>query len=143
MNKKGFTLTELLATIAIIGVVSLIGTVSITSIKAKIDENMFDIKLQLALGAATNWGQDNKNLLTSNCTINGTSYKCIDKKISDLISSKYLTGDNESTSFKTNEGKEANSAKIRIYLKNNRVYSCISTKSNIPDSLNNKYKCVS
>ena len=127
MNKKGFTLTELLATIAIIAVVSLIGTASIAGIKNKIDENMFDSKVQLALGAARNWGQDNKTSLPTT------------KKINDLITLKYL--ENEGTSFTTNEGKDAKNTVIKIYLKNNRVYACLSSNSNMPTTIYNNYKC--
>ena len=141
MNKKGFTLTELLATITIIAVVSLIGTVSITSIKAKIDENMFDTKVQLAIGAAKNWGQDNKASLTSDCTIGSSTYKCITKTITNLKDSQYLTVDDDGK-YKSNEGKDISGSKLYIYLKNNRVYACIKNNSNIPESIFNKYKCV-
>ena len=51
MNKKGFTLTELLAVIVILAVVSLIGTVSITGVKRKMNENMFRNKLAEVISA--------------------------------------------------------------------------------------------
>ena len=139
MNKKGFTLTELLATISIIAVVSLIGAVSITGIKSKIDENMFDSKVQLALGAAKNWGQDNKSSLSATG---------VERTIKQFINANYLTPDDKTAKdFKNNSGVDVSGKYIVVYLSNNRVYACLRNKSgttdanNIPTSIFNKYKC--
>lgn len=96
MNKKGFTLVELLATIVIIAVVTGVGTVSIINIKKKIEQNMFKSKLELAVTAAKNWGQDNKELFTENgVRINSSDYLGTRISIADLINAKYLDSDAE------------------------------------------------
>ncbi len=131
MNKKGFSLTELLATIAIMAVISLIGTISVLSIKAKIDERMFASKLELAIGAAQNWGQDNKNEVFPT-----------DKTLSELIDAKYLEAD-EGNTFKDNHGKDIKNATIRIEFKNGRAYACIKSYPTGEDSsIAQKYFCT-
>ena len=128
MNKKGFTLTELLATIAIIAIVSLIGTVSITGIKAKIEANMFESKLELAMGAAKSWGQDNKeSIMTSTC---GTTQQCINVTLEELMNAKYLEADEiDKTSSEVvlydNFKKNIKDTIVNVFLKNGWVYSCI------------------
>ena len=45
MNKKGFTLTELLAVIVIMSIVATIGLVSVTGVKRQINQKLFTDKL--------------------------------------------------------------------------------------------------
>ena len=69
MNKKGFTLVEILAVLVIIAVVSLIGTVSITGVRRKMDENLFKNKLGEIISSASKWGEDNKSELDTEKTV--------------------------------------------------------------------------
>ena len=41
MNKRGFTLVEILATIVIIALVTIIGTVSVNGIRKRIEQKIF------------------------------------------------------------------------------------------------------
>lgn len=142
MNKKGFTLIELLAVIVILGVVMLIGTVSVSGIRNKINKNMFESKIDLALGAAKSWGQDNKEQL------NSASYsKTV--TIGDLIGSGDLKTEEKVllTEFPTCElynrtgsdcwvllnnfdGKVVNKLEVKVYLQYNRVYACVLKNTN-------------
>lgn len=140
MNKKGFTLVEILAVLVIIAVVSLIGTVSITGVRRKMDENLFKNKLGEIISAASKWGEDNKNELDT------------EKKVGFLITNGYLETEEAINTIKyehtcgsdkddengyvedglcknviTNnvDYKVLNSLVVLIYRENNRVYSCI------------------
>lgn len=153
MNKKGFTLTELLAVIVILAVVGLIGTVSITGVKKKMNENMFRNKLAEVISAGSKWGEDNKEALTLT-DANGHPYT--QKTVGFLIKSNYLNSDEKVLPEKydyraaacTGEGgkmesglctmvitnnvdyKIINSLKLKIYRENNRVYTCIVKEDN-------------
>lgn len=148
MNKKGFTLTELLAVIVILAVVGLIGTVSITGVKKKMNENMFRNKLAEVISAGSKWGEDNKEELNPSTT----------KTVGDLIESNYLNTEEKvlpekydySEAACTGKGgkmetstglctmvitnnvdyKIINSLKLKIYRENNRVYTCIVKEDN-------------
>lgn len=148
MNKKGFTLTELLAVIVILAVVGLIGTVSITGVKKKMNENMFRNKLAEVISAGSKWGEDNKEELNPSTV----------KTVGSLIVSNYLNTEEKvlpekydySAAACTGEGgkmetstglctmvitnnvdyKIINSLKLKIYRENNRVYTCIVKEDN-------------
>ncbi len=149
MNKKGFTLVELLAVIVILAVVMLIGSVSIGTVRNRISKNMFETKLELAIGAAKKWGQDNKEELkqwpgdlvyfikksdlTNYYRIHKT-YSYARKTIGDLIASKDLETDerDHGNAVITNDlsGKVINDLEIIVYIANNRVYACIEASPN-------------
>lgn len=153
MNKKGFTLTELLAVIVILAVVGLIGTVSITEVKKKMNENMFRNKLAEVISAGSKWGEDNKEELNPS-TI---------KTVGDLIESNYLNTEEKVLPEKYDYSEETctgkggkmetstglctmvitnnvdykiiNSLKLKIYRENNRVYTCIVKEDNTKNLL--------
>lgn len=148
MNKKGFTLTELLAVIVILAVVGLIGTVSITGVKKKMNENMFRNKLAEVISAGSKWGEDNKEELNPST----------EKTVGFLIQENYLNTEEKvlpekydySAAACTGNGgkmetstglctmvitnnvdyKIINSLKLKIYRENNRVYTCIVKEDN-------------
>lgn len=158
MNKKGFTLTELLAVIVILAVVSLIGTVSITGVKRKMNENMFRNKLTEVISAGSKWGEDNKDLLDST---DASGHPYTQKTVGFLIKSNYLNSDEkvEPTKYNytvdscTGEGgtmesglctmvitnnvdyKIINSLELKIYRENNRIYTCIVKEDNTKNLL--------
>ena len=57
MNKKGFTLVELLAVIMLLGIVMSIATLSITSISKKIKDRQFELKKQDIIIAAKKYAE--------------------------------------------------------------------------------------
>lgn len=58
INKKGFTLTELLATIAILALVAVIATPAVIGVSNSIKKNMFESKQKLIMRAAALAGED-------------------------------------------------------------------------------------
>lgn len=145
MNKKGFTLVEILAVLVIIAVVSLIGTVSITGVRRKMEENLFKNKLGEIISAASKWGEDNKSELDTTKTVGflitsgyleteeainttkyehtcGTSKSDVNGYVEDELCKNVITNNVDY--------KVLNSLTVEIYRSNNRVYSCIVDNEN-------------
>ncbi|MDD5864972.1 MAG: prepilin-type N-terminal cleavage/methylation domain-containing protein [bacterium] len=140
MNKKGFTLVEILAVLVIIVVVSLIGTVSITGVKKKMEENLFKNKLGEIISAASKWGEDNKSELDTNKTvgflitngyleteeaINPIKYEHTCGSLSNDVNGYVEDGLCKNVITNNVDYKVLNSLVVKIYRENNRVYSCI------------------
>lgn len=133
MDKKGFTLIELLAVIIILGVVMLIATVSITGIRDNINKSMFESKLDLAIGTAKTWGQDNRELLTKEITIGeliGEELLKTDEKVTleqySACEEYNKTSDGGCLVVTNNiDGSVVNKLKLKVYIQYNRVYACI------------------
>lgn len=69
MNKKGFTLVELLAVIVILAALALITTTSITKILKDSKEDLYNTQIIALKSTVENWGSDNLDKLpeTDNC----------------------------------------------------------------------------
>ena len=71
MEKKGFTLVELLAVIVVL---ALVVTISLTSINRVREDSLKDIletKIDQIEQAAILYAQDNPSILTESCDVNG------------------------------------------------------------------------
>jgi prepilin-type N-terminal cleavage/methylation domain-containing protein len=147
-NKKGFTLTELLAVLVILAIISVIGTVGVQSILKSVKENLTTSKIKMIKEAAIVYGEDNQDKLTGSCTIHKLDDKgnflsnqtetvslCTQVKTSSLIP-KYLKTDEkcDATGYKSDNGTIAcitdnrdnsslNDKMVYVYFKNNRVYA--------------------
>ena len=88
MNKKGFTLVELMAVIVIISIIALVGVTSITGVRKQMDKKLFEEKLNSAISSAEKWGEDNKEELTHNITI---SVKDGDETVEKTVKGAKLT----------------------------------------------------
>lgn len=112
MNKKGFTLTELLATIAILSVVITIAVPAVIGVSNSIKENMYKSKIKLILQNAKLYGED--NYITSETRI----------RISDLCDKNYIKKDDglESGCLKNpKDNKLMDSCEIILTTTNSRV----------------------
>ena len=63
-NKKGFTLSEILAVIIILSLLLVIAVPASQGIASKVNENFYQLK-SVSLSAAILWGQDNLKLFSS------------------------------------------------------------------------------
>jgi len=66
MNKKGFTLVEMLAVIVILSLLLAIGIPSVMMIRGRMKENQLKTKLDLANKAALVWAKENENCFQAN-----------------------------------------------------------------------------
>ena len=97
MNKKGFTLVELLAVIVLLGLIALIAAPAITGIIKQSKDSLSDSQKQSIEMSAKNWATDNMGKLPSsgNCilvkltTLQGGGYA--DLEIKDPKTGKILT----------------------------------------------------
>lgn len=112
INKKGFTLTELLATIAILALVATIATPAVIGISNSIKENMYKSKVKLLLQAAKLYGEDNEDLA--------------EISVKDLCEKDYINKD-DNASDKTEcvlnpkDNESMGNCKINITRNNGRV----------------------
>ena len=97
MGKKGFTLVELLATIVIISIVTLMGSVGIAAAKKGINQHIWNTNIELIEAAAENFGIDKKDYIKKldpsiySCKIDDqTISPCLTITVQTLINRNYL-----------------------------------------------------
>ena len=114
MNKKGFTLVELLVTIVLIGLLFALAVPGINKIRNNIEKKKEAKVISLAESSAVLWGQDNKTRLrTFDCAIDGKTKKCNKITIGELIAQDYYDLDTDKYNEKC----------IYVYKENNRVHA--------------------
>ena len=88
--KKGFSLVELIAVIALLGVIITLAAISVTAFKRNSEEGLKTQKISYIETGALRWGEAHLNELNST-----TCYYAL---VEDLISAGYITGDNDDKS---------------------------------------------
>lgn len=127
MNKKGFTLVELLSVIVLIGLLLGLAIPGINKISSNMKKKSYSKKVSLVESAAILWGQDNRTLLQTNndCKLStGETVSCSKITITRLIEDNYLDSDNNSGEY-TNpkNNKDMKSCTVFVHKENNRVYA--------------------
>lgn len=133
MNKKGFTLVELLAVIVIMGIIIAIAVPATGLMKDKINEYMLNKKIELIEKSAILYGEDNINEVTdSTKKYNGNN--CIIIKVKNLVP-EYLDSETDSTEGYiedvTNKGQYLDEDNIIIYLVNKTIKTKYQTDKDI------------
>lgn len=153
MNKKGFTLVELLAVIVLIAVISTIGIASYLGVKKQIDRKRFTNKLFESISSAEKWGEYNKDKLI-NKDENNLSYAVV--KLSELINTNYFETEETFDATKYNCSKKENGLcknvavnnvdnivindlQIKVFKKNKQIYGCIIVNEDNRKLLNEEY----
>lgn len=129
MNKKGFTLVEMLAVITILALVSTIAASSAVSITRQSKENLYCTKLSLIKSMAREYAINYEKELN-----NSTDYfdgnKSIRIKVSDLIKSGKISPDKGESVLSPLDNSVLDDLEIILYLKNNQINAYIP-ESNI------------
>lgn len=125
MNKKGFTLVELLAVLVLISLLMGLAIPGINRISNNMKKKSYNQKIKLVESAAELWGQDNKTRLqTTSCNIDGNNVPCYKIEIEKLLSENYLDSDNNSGNYiNPKNDKDMKNCKVFVYKQNKRVYA--------------------
>jgi len=127
-NKKGFTLIEILCVIVLIGILSVIATISIVNLSSKSKENLYCAKIELIENIAESYGiKYELELNNSNELYNG--YKSLKIKVSTLVDAGKLEPDKKNDVINPKDNTIMNDINIILYLKNNQI------KAEIPNNI--------
>ena len=86
MNKKGFTLSEIIAVIILISIIVAIAVPSVLSVRKRVNERLFEGKKETILVAAELYGQDNPHLFNPDEFI---------VTVGELVNANYVEKDTE------------------------------------------------
>ena len=135
MNKKGFTLVELLSVLVLIGLLMGLAVPGISRITSNIKKKSQKTNIELIEKAAVLWGQDNRTLLydkpreatiiiyQSNEKNNKIGYYT-QVSIKDLIDDNYLDGESNQKKYEdpvSGEDLYRDDCKVFVFKYNNRV----------------------
>ncbi len=120
--KKGFTLIELIITVSIVLLLSLLVFPSMIKVNNETREKEYNAKIKLILVAAKEWGSDNLIELSDICT---------NIFVRDLINLEYIDGDNEDKTIMTNPVTKESMNNIIICV----TYEKINDKYQIQSSI--------
>ena len=123
MNNKGFTLVELIATIALLSIIAVISFVSITEVINKSRVSDCENIVKSIISATKDYVSDNRYSIDSN--------NAFGLSVDSLISNNYLTG--PIVNPFTNEEINANDIKVNVEL--NRDYSAKKVTIEAPEIL--------
>jgi prepilin-type N-terminal cleavage/methylation domain-containing protein len=127
-NKKGFTLIEILCVIVLIGILSVIATISIVNLSSKSKENLYCAKIELIENIAESYGiKYELELNNSNELYNG--YKSLKIKVRTLVDAGKLEPDKKNDVINPKDNTIMNDIDIILYLKNNQI------KAEIPNNI--------
>lgn len=141
MNKKGFTLVELLAVIVILAIIITIAVPSTIAVSNKIKKKMYNTKVDMIMDAAKMYGQDNSSKVNSDEDSCNTLVK-----VSDLLPGGYVKKDDVDNGkvLSPIDNSAMNDLQLCLYKKNNRIYAkpnnCNEWTNNNNIDLNNYCK---
>lgn len=143
MNKKGFTLVEVLAVVVILSIILSMATFGVMNIRRNSLQKLVDTKISNLESSAIIYGQENQNELIETCNVDEVNYDfCKLVNVKYLIENEYYTtnevnSENKKDLINNVTNKSMLCDEIQIYKKNNRVYAkAINIKSN-----NVNYEC--
>lgn len=134
MNKKGFTLVEVLAVIVLLGLLVGIAVPNILRSQTKAKEKTLSTKVKNIERAAVLWGQDNKADVLDGNSCTGTfktSSNCEKAKelfVKDLIPN-YIKADDGTNIKNPVSNKSMNDCKITVYTKYGKIYATYDKKN--------------
>ena len=124
MNKKGFTLIEVLVVIVLLGLIFGIAAFAVTKSGEKAKEKTLLTKVNNIEKAAVLYAQDKDSIIQyeEECIDN---YPCKTIQVVELIQGEYISGD-DNTNYITNpldKEKTLNACSVKIYKKYGRIYA--------------------
>lgn len=166
MNKKGFTLVELLSVIVLLGLIMGIASYGVIRAGNKAKERTLLTKIKNIEKAAVLYGQDHKEnfeLVDKNDTTKSLCFKKSEDETNSLIlncryykdvitvstllgpdaNGPYINADDESNNIlnPTDDKKNMNNCKIQIYEKYGKIYAVYESKNKDLDNKFPNTKC--
>ena len=137
LNNKGFTLVEIIATIAILSLILILVIPNINNGGENAKRKLLDTKIESIESAAVVYAQDNKNKFNSKCDAVGevcygiSNCYCYDEiiRVQDLIDANILNTDQSSNDIinpLTNQ--TMSNDYVQIYIKYNKIYATYRVK---------------
>lgn len=124
MNKKGFTLVEILCVIVLLALITVMATAGIMSMSKNSKENLYCAKIEIIETMASEYAvKYEKELNNSIDLYNG--YKSLKIKVNDLVVNGKLEPDKDQNVLSPLDNSVMNDVEIIIYLKNNNIYAHI------------------
>ena len=126
INKKGFTLVEILVVIVLISLILGLGIPGIMKLNENANKRSLNSKIELIENAGVLWGNDNKALLkATNCEIDSQNYDCYQISLEKLIEEDYYPSEKNDAPYVSNpvDKTAITSNCVYVYKKNNRVYA--------------------
>lgn len=119
LNKKGFTLVEMLAVIAILALVMGLCVMGVVKVRNNALEKMLENKMNDLVGSAVLLGQQSEDL-EEVCNIDGEVYNyCKIVTVKELIEQKYYSSNMDLKNDVTNNSMLCD--KLIVFRKNNRM----------------------
>ncbi len=113
MSRKGFTLVEVMATIAILGILVILVTPSIIDIRKDMLQKTYDSRVSLIKNAALDYANDNLDQVPVLVNTSIPDSSCLTVTIKKLIDDGYLAGsDNNKTEMHNPVTNENMNSKI-------------------------------
>lgn len=138
MDKRGFTLVELLAVIALLGFLAVLITPNIVNVRNSVVNSTLKSKLKGIHSAAIDYAEDRVNMVPSPVediyTVGNYTYSrdCLQVKIGTLVELNYLAVSTSYAGSTTSEGTGEDLEKVRSEVINPAT----------GESLNEKFVCV-
>lgn len=110
--KKGFTIIEVVASIALVLMLIGIVTLSVISISDRSKKQIYEEKIDLALLKAKEYGNDNLDSLSSTCK---------NITVGDLINMNYLTEEENGQIYDPRTNESMNDIWICVTYENNEI----------------------
>lgn len=147
-NKKGFTLSEVLVTLALISVILLIVVPSIMLITRRINKRLFEGKKEVILAAAELYGKDNSSSFDQNSELQinvamllQTGYIEPDEKNSDKCPSGVNLDNSNGCIINPIDKANLNEIQIKI-IKKNDTYNALWDESNSGQKITELIKLI-
>lgn len=128
MNKKGFTLIEILCVVTLLSVLAVIAATNVINSTNNSKEKLYCTKITQINTKAREYGKKyEKDIINSKHNYNG--YKSITITINDLIKDGILIPDRKGNVISPLDDSLLNNKEIIIYLKNDIINSFIDTNN--------------
>ena len=125
MNKKGFTLVELLAAIAIIAILAVFATPAVNDMRIELLTRTYESRINMIKNAAINWADDFlENVpVDSNATCFNTNTCASCTNIGYLIENEYLSGSDDNRTVMKNPltNESLNNKKVCVKYNSNDI----------------------